>query len=151
MGKEKLNITKGDRYDSVEIIEEVFSETYKRRHVKCLCECGQTFIAPFGAIKNKGTKSCGCHRIKKDLASRKIFVNKGERFGFCTVIEEIQPKLNSKNRHIRMVQCLCDCGNIFDVYINYLVKSHNISCGCSMYLPFLKAITKHGMTDTIMH
>lgn len=49
--------------------------------------------------------------------------------------------------------CLCDCGNITDVYAWRLINGKTKSCGCyeKENLRRISARNKHGMTDTILY
>lgn len=57
----------------------------------------------------------------------------GMKFGKLTIIEELPRIKNSKeNQTFRIVKCKCDCGNVIDIKLVYLTRSHNPrrSCGC---------------------
>ena len=57
----------------------------------------------------------------------------GMKFGKLTIIEELPRIKNSKeNQTFRVVKCKCDCGNVIDIKLVYLTRSHNPrrSCGC---------------------
>jgi hypothetical protein len=80
----------------------------------------------------------------------RITVERGQRFGRLTVLEETAPRNNS-----RRVAVACDCGNETTTMLQSLLRGETTSCGC--YHDELIAqrnrsaeqrarITKHGMT-----
>lgn len=62
----------------------------------------------------------------------------GQRFGRLTALNS-----TDKRRNGRVVwHCQCDCGNMFDVPINYLTSGDTQSCGC-----LKKAIDQKNLRD----
>ena len=57
-------------------------------------------------------------------------VNKGDRFGRWTVIEEVEGIRYSPNTRIRRFLCVCDCGTERVVRYDYLKNGKSKSCGC---------------------
>lgn len=57
------------------------------------------------------------------MTARRI-VNSGEKFGRLTIIKEVEKRRN------RRFQCICECGEIVEVFLCALVTRHTQSCGC---------------------
>src|SRR5262249_39870713 len=55
----------------------------------------------------------------------RISVERGQRFGRLTVLQETAPKSNS-----RRVDCACDCGNEVNTMLHSLIQGETTSCGC---------------------
>jgi hypothetical protein len=55
----------------------------------------------------------------------RTMVEKGQRFGRLTVVEETAPRSNS-----RRVICVCDCGTETNTMLASLIKGETTSCGC---------------------
>lgn len=62
----------------------------------------------------------------------------GAKFFRLTVVGTMKKQMQYRTR--RFANCVCDCGNLTDVYINDLVNGKHKSCGCL----HLEKITKHG-------
>lgn len=60
----------------------------------------------------------------------KVEVKQGQKFGRLTVIKEVEPRFDKKNRKIRMVLCECDCGNIGTHKLYSVTSGTTVSCGC---------------------
>lgn len=54
----------------------------------------------------------------------------GVKFGYLTVMKEVEPFINSKGKQERMWLCKCDCGNTKIVKRSCLKWGTNSSCGC---------------------
>lgn len=65
----------------------------------------------------------------------------GQKFGRWTVISD-----SFRENGIRVVPCICDCGNKKNVYIFNLIKGKTKSCGCYANELTSKYFTKHGET-----
>jgi len=65
------------------------------------------------------------------MASRKIFLKTGQRFGRLIVLKETDPyicvKLGTK---CRQYKCKCICGNTVNVRLYALMTGKTKSCGC---------------------
>lgn len=90
----------------------------------CQCDCGNQVWINTGALRNGGTKSCGClHNEFKNLI--------GQKFGKLTVIS-LNGERTKNGRYYW--NCICECGNITVVSTSNLTnKNPNkkvISCGC---------------------
>lgn len=79
---------------------------------------------------------------------KKIEIKKGEKFGFLTIIKEIDPIKNSQGQMIRKFLCKCVCGKTSNPNIGGLRSGQTTSCGCKFKEGTLKWITKHGMYGT---
>lgn len=58
-----------------------------------------------------------------------------KKYNFLTVIKEVEPRLtkriNRKSmRKTRMVECICECGNVKIIALNSLLNGNTKSCGC---------------------
>lgn len=73
-----------------------------------------------------------------------LIINK--RFGRLLILEE----LDRKNTAIksRIFSYICDCGNIGNVYLKYLLNGDTKSCGCLVRDVCIERCTKHGFTPT---
>jgi hypothetical protein len=74
----------------------------------------------------------------------RIHVTPGDRYGWLTVIREVDPHIRQCGRRRRKVACECDCGNQTVVLLQSLRCGDNVSCGC---FGKRKSIT-HGRHDT---
>lgn len=93
----------------------------------CKCECGNETLVTSSNLKRKnGVRSCGCTKHKDVL---------GQRFGKLKVI--------SKGKANGSWICLCDCGNVKEIYGNLLLRGVVKSCGCL----FHDTMTKHGHSN----
>ena len=86
---------------------------------ECLCDCGNTVIAPTSQLKAGYRKSCGCLR----RPPRKEWT--GRKFGLLTVTA-----YDGKRGGKHFWKCSCDCGNETTVCQSNLKSGHTISCGC---------------------
>ena len=57
---------------------------------------------------------------------RKSLVNKGEIYGYLTIIEDLGTNEKSK----RIVLCKCKCGNLIKIRYNDIRNNNTKSCGC---------------------
>lgn len=79
---------------------------------------------------------------------------KGVRFGFLVALEELPSDYSKKNKAIRNILCICNCGNKRSYRLAMLRYGHTKSCGCikqseeSRRNQSIRART-HGMTDTV--
>ena len=90
---------------------------------KCVCDCGNEFIAIGSSLKNGTTISCGCSRIN-DLT--------GKRFGRLTVIKFSHVKVegNGRPKSFAYFLCKCDCGKECIKRGSRLSEGSVNSCGC---------------------
>lgn len=91
----------------------------------CKCDCGKEKVVLARNLRTSTTSSCGCQT--KNLMGkkkRKDFTNQiinGIKF-----IRMIKIKDNTC-----IWECLCYCGNIFEIVPAYIASKHTKSCGCS--------------------
>ena len=57
---------------------------------------------------------------------RTIFLPEGSKHGRLTIIKEI----SKTSKHVRRVECLCDCGNTVVVALHNIRHGNVSSCGC---------------------
>jgi len=74
-------------------------------------------------------------------------VPKGTRFGKLVTQEEPR-SLKLEKRTVRVVSCLCDCGNIKDRVLTHLTSGNTSTCGCAKKNSPART---HGMTGTKIH
>jgi hypothetical protein len=77
---------------------------------------------------------------------RKLEINKGDRYGRLTVVNELQP-ITQKGIKKRVVRCKCDCGKIKDLVIYNLRSGETVSCGCFN----IKNKIKHNKSKTSIY
>lgn len=73
----------------------------------------------------------------------------GERYGSLKVIQELESKKREKGRgYSRIFQCVCDCGNVSNVWMTNLRKGHTKSCGCIQKSIASTNNSTHRLTET---
>lgn len=123
--RKKVNI--GDKYGRLTVIREAKELAAKGKYsmYECKCTCGNTKIIYGTNLTNGSTKSCGC--LRKDILHKQAkAVAPGDRFGYLTVIKELE---KTKDHRLRY-ECKCDCGNTVVRFKNSLVSGTTRSCGC---------------------
>lgn len=78
--------------------------------------------------------------------SRKYKDLTGMKFGYLTVIKRIEDHIEPSGRKVAVWECLCDCGNIKNVYGKHLKGGDVQSCGCLQ--KERPNGTTHGMSGT---
>ena len=86
---------------------------------ECLCDCGNTVVAPTGQLNAGYRRSCGC--LSRPPLKNWI----GKTFGHLTVIA-----YDGKRSGKHWWKCRCDCGNETAVCQSNLKDGHTTSCGC---------------------
>lgn len=102
--------------------------------VVCRCDCGETVKANYYSVKYQLKTSCGC--------SYGIHIV-GERFGKLLAVKQ----LDADNRGLRMVECICDCGNKKIVSASELKGGGYKSCGCNQFPVKTKQYRDHPLYD----
>ena len=76
MGRKKLEIKQGEKYNRLTIQKEIEPRVYeypsgqiKLRRVEVLCECGVITTGIYNHIKQGNIKSCGCLK-REELKNR---------------------------------------------------------------------------------
>lgn len=123
---------------------------------KCLCECGNEFVA-FGSnlAKKTHTTSCGCEKkqvldkYRERLRSGEWEPSKliGKRFGRLVVTSFVK-WVNTSESRISLWDCQCDCGNTIQMRRSYLVTTEVPSCGCWLREFISENSKTHGMSST---
>ena len=62
--------------------------------------------------------------------SKRSIVNIGDRYGKLTVIGEAGYYITPKNKRVRLVECVCDCGTRKTFRLTNLKTGGTVSCGC---------------------
>ena len=65
-----IQLTPGEKYGRLTIIERVENDKRRRAMWKCKCDCGKEVVVMGIYLKNGKTKSCGCYQ--KDVAKKHI-------------------------------------------------------------------------------
>ena len=80
-------------------------------------------------LESGAIQSCGC--IKKEILHNKYFKNlTGLKFGRLTVLEQAGSRIGKNGKSLIFWKCLCECGNIVEVYAGSLTSGLTTSCGC---------------------
>jgi hypothetical protein len=77
---------------------------------------------------------------------KKIDIKKGDRYGFQSIIEEVEPYVFPSGETKRRFRCICDCGNIRSVNLTGLRNGSIKSCGCKEIIYPHKT---HGNTNSV--
>jgi hypothetical protein len=113
----------GDKFGKLTVISyhgPLRPEHKKDKHQawNCLCDCGKQKVVIGQRMKSGNTKSCGCgqgwHREKVDLVNKK--------FGKLLVTQKAERE--------QYWICLCECGQIVEVFSGSLTRGKSKSCGC---------------------
>ena len=80
-------------------------------------------------LESGAIQSCGC--IKKEMLHNKYFKNlTGLKFGRLTVLEQAGSRIGKNGKSLIFWKCLCECGNIVEVYAGSLTGGLTTSCSC---------------------
>jgi hypothetical protein len=74
---------------------------------------------------------------------KKIEVREGDKYGWLTVIKEVEPRRYSREKS-RVILCKCSCGNVKKVLLNSLRRKRTTSCGCFARMSAKMRATTHG-------
>jgi len=120
----------GQHINDLDVIEWAFSEKRKCNAWRCKCVCNNEVFKSTYELTKGGAKSCGCMDFYyKSLAKKKDLT--GQRFFRLFVLEEIKERFYTPQGIPQIkYRCLCDCGNIVEVYAGNLRKGNTKSCGC---------------------
>lgn len=61
---------------------------------------------------------------------KKLDILQGTKYGKLTVFSEAEKKVLPSGKKLRVIYCICDCGNQTNVLLLHLVRGRTISCGC---------------------
>lgn len=121
----------GERFGSL-VVEERADDyvcpSNGKRYVqwKCKCDCGKSIIVIGRNLLNYSTKSCGC------MSPHKLQDLSGQVFGKLTVLQQVEPYVNSSGRKLIRYECKCACGRHVFELANTLRSGDVSSCGCSI-------------------
>jgi hypothetical protein len=59
-----------------------------------------------------------------------IKINKGDKYNRLTIIEEVKPLYDKRNKMVRIVKCECECGNKSNYRLADIKRGMTKSCGC---------------------
>lgn len=74
-------------------------------------------------------------------------INGYDKVNMLTALREMDGVLQGKCIR-RMVQCLCDCGNITTISIDHYKRGKIVSCGCHQKKITSEAAKTHGLSKT---
>ena len=122
-------IPEGTQFGRLTVIKLLDKKIRKGRVYLCQCSCGNVCEKTAQALRNDGTKSCGC--LARELSAKRIGERSirdltGQRFGKLTALEMTE----QRNFGAVVWKCQCDCGNIIYVPSKRLQCGDTQSCGC---------------------
>ena len=65
------------------------------------------------------------------ISNNKLIINKNDKFGLLSIIEEVEPHITSGGLKVRLFLCQCDCGNKTVTRLSSLRTGKTTSCGCN--------------------
>lgn len=135
----RMIVNKGDRFNSLSILEEVQVEKGKKRRFRCQCDCGNVIEVNLNNLTSGHVKSCGKCNYKE--------IKIGDVFSHWTVIGDF---IRDEKSHHKKYLCECDCENKTHKYVDEhnLKKGKSISCGCVTAEVNRKRMTKHSGVGT---
>lgn len=123
MGRPGNNLT-NQKFGRLTALSDVGISSSNHRNWNCLCDCGNHLTTSSANLIRGNVKSCGCLKTRIDLT--------GKRFGRLIANRDIGTIANGLNRHVRLWECLCDCGAIVSTRSSSLLQGRSQSCGCLM-------------------
>lgn len=142
----KLDLT-GQRFGRLTVTEPAPNKG-KRTQWKCICDCGNEYIALTDSLRSGRLQSCGC--LKREILiennKKRTISLIGQKFGLLTVIDQAE----SYRGHSAWV-CQCECGNKVIVNSVELKKGDTLSCGCLRSSFGEKAIEKILKDNNILY
>ena len=129
---EKYKHLIGTKINEWTILDVIFHEDERRTYLLAQCSCGtikEMYMTDIFQRSGKEKKDCGCgHRKRLDEAVFKKYNHLiGITINGWTVLKIIPP--NDK-RTKTYALCLCRCGTIKEVKMNYLLNGKSKDCGC---------------------
>lgn len=93
--------------------------------IKMVCPIHGVFEQrPISLLEGHGCQKCGAEKNRR-------IIKTGDRFGYLTIIKEVESDRHNYGGLIRRFECKCDCGNIVIERLSTLRRrKDNISCGC---------------------
>lgn len=121
----KLNLI-GQRFGRLTVIESAPNKG-RRTQWKCVCDCGNEYIALTDSLRSGKLQSCGCLRTETARKNGMTQLNDltGQKFGKLTVLEYAGSKYGRSSW-----KCQCECGNIYIASQHGLTYGETLSCGC---------------------
>jgi hypothetical protein len=77
---------------------------------------------------------------------KRIDVQTGDRYGYLTVIQEVESRRKPSSQVVRQFKLKCDCGNEIVTVLGYLRSKITNSCGCYNKQRTSDVSRKHGET-----
>jgi hypothetical protein len=147
----KLKIKEGQRFGHLVILKETDANIrvsgFTERRFICKCDCGNTTIRGLFNLKKKIDHSCDVCLDNRIAALKKIDIKDilTTKYGRLTVLKEVPTRFYNGVR-VRMVECLCDCGNYIITRITSLKNGSTRSCGCYRKKRITEGNMIHGLT-----
>lgn len=93
----------------------------------CRCDCGEQTNVRLSALRDGGTKSCGCWKIvlAKNNSKKREITLVGRRFSYLLALER-HPRVGKPT----LYRCKCDCGCERMVDGGRLQRGETRHCGC---------------------
>lgn len=119
----------GQRFGKLIVIYRASDTEYGHVAWHCVCDCGREVDVSSNHLSTGHTRSCGCYEKEKRIEKQsKILI--GKRFGKLVIIKYSYSEKKSTGNFYAYWECLCDCGNIINVKLPYLLNGDTKSCGC---------------------
>lgn len=120
----------GEKFGRLTVTGEAGLNKRRRRLVFNVCDCNlnRIRVSLFEDLHGGKIKSCGClSRENVSRATRKYEIIPGNKYNLLTIIREVEKPQSSMDR---LVECLCDCGELPIYPFLSVLKGKNKSCGC---------------------
>lgn len=115
--------------------EEIKDRPKGKVYWHCLCKCGNEIDVAGVYLRSGNTKSCGCYKKEKIIASNEARGGGdlvGKTFGYLTVIK-LEGTQERSGKLERIWICKCKCGCLTSVSTYRLNSGHTTSCGCKLH------------------
>jgi len=81
--------------------------------------------------------------------SKKLCIEKGDRFGRWEIVKEVAPICNKKRRFL--VKCTCGSNIERETELSHLTTGKSVSCGCYLIERTKETNTKHGLSKSRLY
>lgn len=125
----KIDLT-GRQINYFNVIGWEFNENRNCNMWLCECDCGNLSFQTSYELTSGRHKSCGCKSF--ELKSKAKFEDlSGQKIGRLLILERVDGIFRTPQGISQIkYRCLCDCGNIVEVFSGNLRKKNTLSCGC---------------------
>ena len=129
----------GKKFNHLLFVEETTKNNKGQSMFRCLCDCGNYYVAEGYMLRNGQVKSCGCLHDSRKVENKKSDII-GKQFGKLKVLREVGGEKTNT-----LFECLCDCGNLTVEKWSSLIGGKK-SCGCLHHEQLLERNIIHGGT-----